>query len=263
MRYHRELRPSHQLLQIKSYSALAASKLERLESDVFQAGDYKWKMIVYLVGNSEVNKDRHISLKMINAQNRLKRFYSARTEWGFSELLSMDAFKDTSNGYLVNDCCTFGAEVFVAQCSEKRECVSTVLKPPAFGTFTWKLDNFSQIKTDFCYSESFTSGGTRWQLKVYPRGDKSGRHGFLSIFLFLDESQLSRKWYAESTLRVKNQLSILRNRVVNGAKWFSDCYTYWGSIEFMPLQELKDATKGYCVNDTVIIECQICYVIEA
>ncbi|XP_028766513.1 uncharacterized protein LOC114724340 [Neltuma alba] len=299
IRYHRELPPSQHLLQINSYSSLSASKLdEQLKSGVFESGGYNWRMIVYLRGHSEANKDKYISLYLAVAetqddelpvgwevwvnfnlfvhdqtndkylvvqgsQNRLKRFCSAKSEWGFDEFLSMDSFKDTKNGYLVDDSCTFGAEVFVAKCSGKRECVSTVLKPPSYETYIWKLENFSQIKTDFCYSESFTAGGTKWKLKFYPKGDKGGRNGFVSIFLVLDETQISEKWYAESTLRVRNQLSTLRNRVANGGKWFRYWFSYWGLSEFISVQELKDTTKGFCVNDTVIIECQISLIIQA
>lgn len=210
MLYHREQRPTHYTLQIKSYSALASSKIERCESSVFEAGDYKWRLILYLHGNSEVNKDGHISLYLgipeaqiaeqpfgwevwahfkflvldqINdkylviqdVQSQLKRFHSAKTEWGFDELLLMDTFKDARNGYLVGDCCTFGVEVFVATCSGKGECISTLLKPPAYDSYTWKLSNFSQIDTSFCLSESFIAGGTRWKLKVYPKGDECPR----------------------------------------------------------------------------------------
>lgn len=81
----------------------------------------------------------------------------------------------------------------------------------------------------------------------------------LSLFLVLDELPSTKKCYAEFTLRVKNQLSTLRNRMVNGSKWFME-YDYWGLSHFMSLQDLKDPTKGYYVNDTVIVECQISFI---
>ncbi|KAI9096379.1 hypothetical protein K1719_026098 [Acacia pycnantha] len=302
MRYHRDIAPSQHLLLIKSYSVLAASKLKRLESDVFEACGNNWKMIVYLRGHSEANKDKHISLYLAiaerkneelpvgwevwakfklfvhdqinnkylvfqDAQNKLKRFCSSKTEWGFDEFLSMDSFKDANNGYLVNDSCTFGAEVLVSKYYGKRECVSTILKPPSYGTYTWSIEKFSRIKEDFCYSNSFTAGGIKWKLKVYPKGDKGGRNGFVSIFLVLDEMELGKKWYAEFTLRIKDPKSSFgsgnpyssSDRVYKGEGWFSDRHNYWGLSESMPVEEFK----RYCVRDTVNIECKISLIIQA
>ncbi|XP_028766512.1 uncharacterized protein LOC114724339 [Neltuma alba] len=296
IRYHRGCRPAHYMLQIQSYSVLAASKVERYESDVFQAGVYNWRMILYLHGKREANKDRHISLYLefaesqnelpvdwevwahfkffihdqINdkymviqdAQNQLERFCSDKTECGFDELLLLDAFRDPNNGFLIGDSCAFGAEIFVAECSAKRECVSTILKPPENGTYTWKLNSFSQIKAghcNFCNSESFTVGGKKWLLRVYPKGAKGCSDEYLSIFLVFNErgGMSEKRCYAEFTLRVKNQLTTLRNFTVNGEKWFSGRDNSWGSNDFMKLKDLKDTKKGYYVNDTVIIECQI------
>ncbi|XP_054789484.1 ubiquitin C-terminal hydrolase 13-like [Prosopis cineraria] len=182
MRYHREYRPAHCMLQIKSHSGLSASKLERYESDVFQTGGYRWGMILYPHGKSEVNKDGHISLYLAiadqdelpvdgevwvhfkffihdqmndkymviqDAQNHLKRFYSAKMECGFDELLSLDLFRDVNYGYLLDDSCAFGAEVFVAECTAKRECVTTVLKPPAYGTYMWKVKKLVEYVVGF------------------------------------------------------------------------------------------------------------------
>ncbi|KAL4378335.1 hypothetical protein GQ457_02G011660 [Hibiscus cannabinus] len=65
-----------------------------------------------------------------------------KTEWGIAELVSLDHFKEASNGYLVDDCCTFGVEIFVIKRTGKLERVSMVNHPPN-NTFTFKLHNYS------------------------------------------------------------------------------------------------------------------------
>lgn len=46
-----------------------------------------------------------------DANGTVRRFHELKREWGFSRLISLDTFKEASNGYLVDDSCIFGAEV--------------------------------------------------------------------------------------------------------------------------------------------------------
>uniref|UniRef100_B9MWX1 MATH domain-containing protein n=1 Tax=Populus trichocarpa TaxID=3694 RepID=B9MWX1_POPTR len=46
-----------------------------------------------------------------------QRFPKTKMEWGFIESLSHDAFRDPSNGFLVNDLCIFAVEVFAIKSS--------------------------------------------------------------------------------------------------------------------------------------------------
>ena len=83
-----------------------------------------------------------------------------KTEWGFTKFLPLDTFKDVSHGYLVNDCCLFGVEVFVHNHSSKLECVS-MTKQPANSTLTWKIENFSALDEE-SYSQEFTVADSQW-----------------------------------------------------------------------------------------------------
>lgn len=50
----------------------------------------------------------------IDSDGPVKCFYEMNTEEGlFDQLLSLETSNDASNGYLVNDCRAFGAEIFV------------------------------------------------------------------------------------------------------------------------------------------------------
>lgn len=86
-----------------------------------------------------------------------------RTEWGFDELVLLNTLNDASNGYLFEDCCVFGAEVFVIKHSGKGECIS-MMKDPLKGTYTWKIDKFSEIVNENVLFEEFVVGGHKWYL---------------------------------------------------------------------------------------------------
>jgi len=66
------------------------------------------------------------------------------TEEGFDQLLSLETSNDASNGYLVNDCHAFGAEIFVLKPTGKWELLSMV-KKPANGSLAWKIEDFSEL----------------------------------------------------------------------------------------------------------------------
>lgn len=59
-----------------------------------------------------------------------------KTEWGFDRFLRIQTLTDPSNGYIRDDFCLFGAEVFVI----KRIPIPSIL---AFG----RLKNFQPSKT--------------------------------------------------------------------------------------------------------------------
>ena len=93
-----------------------------------------------------------------------KRFHAMKSEWGFPQLLPLSTFKDATNGYLVNDCCIFGAEVFVTNCSGKVEIISFI-KEPQNSTFEWKIDNFSKKVEESITSQVFMVGERKWYVK--------------------------------------------------------------------------------------------------
>ena len=85
-----------------------------------------------------------------------------KRRWGFPQLLALGTFKDPSNGYLVDDSCVFGAEIFVIKHSGKWESLSMIKSPhTSKSTFTWKIENFSKID-QYSYSKAFTVGQREW-----------------------------------------------------------------------------------------------------
>ncbi|KAJ4721912.1 Ubiquitin carboxyl-terminal hydrolase 12 [Melia azedarach] len=109
----------------------------KYESGEFEAGKYKWKLVLYPKGNKskKVTKD-HISLYLAisntsslgfgwevyavfrlflldqnndqflilqDALGKERRFHGLKLEWGFDQFIPHKVFKDEANGYLVED----------------------------------------------------------------------------------------------------------------------------------------------------------------
>ncbi|XP_021808276.1 ubiquitin carboxyl-terminal hydrolase 12-like, partial [Prunus avium] len=148
--------PTHYTIKIQSLSLLSVHSLEKYESGVFEAGGYKWKLVFYPNGNKSRNVKEHISLYLVLAganapqtrwevhdafrlflldqntgkvlEKNERHFQGMKLDWGFDQFLSLKAFTDTSNGFLMADACVFGAEVFVRKEKStcKGECLSMI-----------------------------------------------------------------------------------------------------------------------------------------
>ena len=91
----------------------------------------------------------------------VRRFHDIKTEWGFHKFLDLKSFEDFSQGYLVNDCCVFGAELFVHERNAKREFL-TMIREPLNRTMTWKIENFLSLDKVTYYSRIFQVGDVKW-----------------------------------------------------------------------------------------------------
>ncbi|KAJ7950840.1 Ubiquitin carboxyl-terminal hydrolase [Quillaja saponaria] len=273
-RFIRDRRPAHYLLKIQSYSLLFNdTEVENYESGVFDAGGYKWRLALYRSGKKVKNESKqdndHISLHLIIEEvdtlsldtiEEERRFSAMKTEWGIAEFLSLNTLKDASNGYLVDDCCVFGAEVSVVQCTGKGECHSMIeLEGPINSTYTWRIQDFAAVDKDTNVdSEKFTVGGRKWKLEIYPKGYSTQKSKSVSIFLHLDDLeslQQKRKLYAEYKFCIKDQLRN-NHHEKKASNRFSATSNNWGFPSFISLVSLKDASKGYIMSGTLIVEVQ-------
>ncbi|KAL7206343.1 hypothetical protein ACSBR2_019118 [Camellia fascicularis] len=308
LRLLRDVSPAHYILKMESFSLFLNSKIENYESGVFEAGGYKWKLSLYPKGNMKRDVNGHISLYLAIADTKtlplgwevkvnfklfvfdhirdkylaiedfggeIKRFHRMKTDWGFDKLLSLDSFTDASNGYLLDDCCVFGAEVFVINYYGKGESVSMlkdavnngyVWKISKFSAMdkefliTWKINNFSANEKETLYSEKVVFGENLWGLWIFPKGYASAKGKRLSLYLQVSGWETipsARKLSAEFKLRIRDQL--------NGNHFESEVLTYsysslstiWGCLEFLALNDLNNASKGFMLNDAVIVEADI------
>lgn len=94
----------------------------------------------------------------------------AKKESGYDRLLSLGTFNSATNGYLIDDSCASGVEVYRAKYNGKGEGFK-MIKDPKEITFDWKIPKFSTICKDRLDSEEFTDGdgNYKWLVKkVYP-----------------------------------------------------------------------------------------------
>ncbi|XP_022146380.1 probable inactive serine/threonine-protein kinase fnkC [Momordica charantia] len=257
----RDEKPLHYTLQIQSFSllkaALASSNRDRYESQIFNAGGYKWKLAVYPNGDVKRNGADHISLYLVKADDdinpcshgKVRRFHAMKAEWGFEKLISLDTFNDSSNGFVVGDCCGFGVDVVVMKCDGKGEVVSFI-KEPKSHKYTWKTKNFSQLDKKFYESDPFTVEGYRWKLWLYPKGSSKAKTGFLSLYL-------SYNSYEE--IPQGSQVYVEYEDSHNC--WFGfggvESGRGWGHPNFLSLRDLNEPTEGFIVDDTIIVEVKI------
>jgi hypothetical protein len=68
---------------------------------------------------------------------------------------------DTTLTSALTTTCAFGVEVFVIKCTGKGESLSMINEPQS-NVFTWRIDNFTDMKNEYYYSEHFTVEGQRW-----------------------------------------------------------------------------------------------------
>ncbi|KAL5794955.1 hypothetical protein ACOSP7_003549 [Xanthoceras sorbifolium] len=285
LREERDFQPAHFILKIESYSSLLDEE-ERYETGVFDVGGYKWKLILYPHGNKTC-KD-HISLYLLidesncfpndkwtvcvnfklfvlnqktmkyltiqDAKRTVRYFDKLRIEQGWGQFISLDEFNDPCNGYLVNDCCVFGAEILVFQPPSGIEETITMVKELDNRTYTWSIKNFSNLENDL-YSDEFTVGGRKWKLELCPKGYKTGKGKSLSLFLYLADWEIvepKRKLYAKYKLRVLNHSHV--RTVEKSVSHCFDSKVGWGYQDFMPLKDINERFSGYLNDDTLIVE---------
>ncbi|XVF79799.1 hypothetical protein PTKIN_Ptkin15bG0018600 [Pterospermum kingtungense] len=294
IRVTRDLPPAHYLFRINSFSLFAEyESIEKYESGVFGAGGYKWRLLLYPNGNKKSSGEDFISLYLqiedtktlpsgwqINVNFKLfvfdqirdkyltieeagavKRFHQMKTKWGFDQLILLECFKDASNGYLVDDSCVFGAEVLVIEHISTWDDMSILKLPPVDNCISFKIENFSKLDKECYESPLQTVAGYKWKLNVYPYGD--GRvKGDDALSLFLEYSTEAsgvppkRSLYVKYKIRLMDQISSKHHERSIDSSFEEDSLS-WGFIKFLSLENLRDASKGFLVEDAFIVEAEI------
>ncbi|CAK9866222.1 unnamed protein product [Sphagnum jensenii] len=143
----------------------------------------------------------------------------------------------------------------------QEETVSTVENHPAddtqTGKFTWTLEHFSKINLRKNYSESFTVGGYKWRVLLFPKGNNVDH---LSIYLDVaDSASLPYGWnrFAHFSLAIVNQYDHKLTVKKDTQHQFNARESDWGFTSFMALQEFYDPTRGFLVNDTLVLEADV------
>ncbi|XP_018720793.2 uncharacterized protein LOC104424642 isoform X2 [Eucalyptus grandis] len=220
----RDVAPADYVLTIKSFSSFAKNNIEKHESDEFEVGGYKWKLIIYPQGDKSQEGKDHISVylavlgmsppqhggpihvavrfslrdqfhnKYFTEQGRVMRVHALKAEWGIPRYMPLETFTDKSKG-------------------------------------------LSSLGDTCLYSDAFTSGDYKWKVLLYPRGDSACRGENLSVFLSLvdsDKLASGQKVNVEYGIRLKRQCKEVQSK--DATSWFSSSASEWGWPSFMPLK---------------------------
>ncbi|KAH0656092.1 hypothetical protein KY285_030974 [Solanum tuberosum] len=176
----------------------------------------------------------------LSARGKMRRFQSIKSFWGLAKFISHNTFKEASNGYLVDDKCVLGAEIFVVQRQTIGECLSMVKSTDSFKC-EWKICNFSNLGEEW-FIEEFNVDDYKWKLWLFPKGNGNSKGCDISIFL----KSVDAKDF-DHHQKVK----------ANYCSWFSTTTPSLGFPGFMPLTQLHDQNKGYIVNDRLVVKVEL------
>ncbi|KAK7268874.1 hypothetical protein RIF29_21583 [Crotalaria pallida] len=285
--------PTHYVVKIQSFSLLTKNSIERYESGEFEAGGYKWKLVLYPSGNKKKNVKDYVSLYLAldeasslqpgweiyvnfrlflhdqnkdnylvvqDAPGKEMRFHKLKVEWGFDQFISLKEFNDGSKGYMVDDICAFGAEVFV--CKErsigKGESLMMVKDTTTY-KHVWEVTNFPKLDSECCESKPFNAGNYTWKIKLYPKGKDVGLGNYLSLYLALaDPTTLPQgsKIYAQIVLRILDQKQG-KHHFGKANYWFSTSSFENGAAKFIVLSNFTSQNLGYLVKDNCTVEAEV------
>ncbi|KAJ0510851.1 putative ubiquitinyl hydrolase 1 [Helianthus annuus] len=287
-----EAPPAHYILNIQQFSSLTKHNVERYESNEFEAGGYKWKLVIHPNGNKSkkvgefmsvylamadttslapgwevygafkiflLDQNNDTYLKLEDERINGRRFHRLRTEWGFDQFISLEEFGDSNNGYLLGDNCVFGAEVYVHKERSKGKTESlSMVKDAVIYKRTWRISNYTKVIADCESSNVFNIGDHKWKLQLYPNG-KGGIGGYISLKLALAEPEKlpSRtKILAEFTLRMVDQLDS-RHYSGKASYWFSASNPEWGWQRFITHGTFFQTNRGLLLKDVCCIEAEV------
>eukprot|EP00698_Gefionella_okellyi_P007115 TRINITY_DN1732_c0_g1_i1.p1 TRINITY_DN1732_c0_g1~~TRINITY_DN1732_c0_g1_i1.p1 ORF type:complete len:1089 (+),score=265.99 TRINITY_DN1732_c0_g1_i1:85-3351(+) len=127
------------------------------------------------------------------------------------------------------------------------------------GSYTWVLTNVSKLAEPRYYSPPFKAGPYDWNVLVLPpTRDKP----YLGVFVAVEESKtLPVGWRrcCEFQVRVPNALDPAEDKTNKSRHRFTQYTDTWGWRTLLEQADLKDGF-GFCVNDTITIECQVNYI---
>ncbi|CAE6016076.1 unnamed protein product [Arabidopsis arenosa] len=242
----RDRPPSSYSMKMESFNTLLKSaNAQGYESRPFSVGGYNW-----CVGKFIQDTD-------------VWKFNIFKTMWGFSQVLTVDTFKNPTNGYLYDgDHCEFGVDVTIPPLYEKSELFS-VIENFHNPRFTWTIQRFSMLLKDIYLSDMFSIGGRNWNIQVNPNGHATGEGKALSMYLGLNVNEKFKpyeKIYVRAKLRVLNQRN-LNNLERPLDNWFIGPEYgnehAWGYHEFISFSDLRDSSKGFVVNDVLKVQVEM------
>ncbi|GER30569.1 ubiquitin carboxyl-terminal hydrolase [Striga asiatica] len=123
----------------------------------------------------------------------------------------------------------------------------------------WKIDNFSKLNVKKLFSQTCSIAGYKWRIFVYPKGNKAD--GYLSLYIdVIDEPTAPFGWFVEAdiTFVLVDQFDQKKSVDRETKGTFKHGQVSWGYPTFISHDKLHDQTRGYIVDDTCLIEVELC-----
>uniref|UniRef100_M0ZJ52 Nucleic acid binding protein n=1 Tax=Solanum tuberosum TaxID=4113 RepID=M0ZJ52_SOLTU len=202
-----------------------------------------------------------MNLRLVVINGKMRHFQPIKSIWGLAKFISHNTFKEASNGYLVDDKCVLGAEIFIVQRQAIGECLSMVKSTDSFKR-EWKICNFSKLGENWV-SEEFTVGGYKWKLSLYPKGNANNKGCDISIFLKsvdakdFDHHEKVKAVNAIFTFFVFNQLRDNYLSARGKMRRFQSIKSFWGLAKFISHNTFKETSNGYFVDDKCVVGAEI------
>ncbi|XP_010553864.1 PREDICTED: probable inactive serine/threonine-protein kinase fnkC [Tarenaya hassleriana] len=284
-RFFRDRPPISYCMTVKSCSTLLATpKVDKVESRPFSVGGYNWTFSIKPNGSNDggntwisayvriVNQTSDVYADIAftvyskaydqywtSLDPKTRRFNTIRTEWGNAKFISHTDFKDTDKGYLFDrDECVFGVDVLVSPVFKEWEVLS--IDKRFFSPYSWKIPKYSTSTEEYLDSPEFPNAGRNWSLKLYPTGASEGKGNSLSLFLTLGNNETLQPYeriYVQGKLRVLNKNPHGEHAEKQINVWFNRPGESWGHRKFMSLADVRNASKGYIVGDTIEVQVQV------
>ncbi|CAO2842826.1 unnamed protein product [Amaranthus hypochondriacus] len=289
----RSRKPSHFIFEIESYAeikkALLDANLDVFETPQFSVGGVDWALRIYPNGKSKVG-EQHVSLYLTRKKDPANRpsevtvtikffiqdqisgeylviedlgersFDVRAREWGIPKVIKTEDFNKESNGFIFEDRCTFGAEVYITSGEPKYSNISVVKNIPKriyYVRFDLPLPRSETMESDI-FTTKFDGEDYKWRLVLYRDGYEAGSSTHHSLYMkLLDKNNLS----GGKSMLVNFNLRILNN--ATGAYEFGttavlDWYNYdkdsAGYPTFMSRGRLFSPVHGYVQDNNAYVE---------
>ncbi|XP_010512014.1 PREDICTED: uncharacterized protein LOC104788033 isoform X2 [Camelina sativa] len=266
--------PSSYSLKIQNFSQLensTASSDHKYQSRFFSSGDPKGNVkdngSGFISMYVEVDSTSLVSTPPTEVFAKLRFFvYNKKINKYFTiqdvEVKRFNALKLVW-GLLKGGQCEFGIDVIVPPPLTNWEIVSFDEKLLSYPKFSWTVKNFSELREEIYTSNSFPMGGRKWVLKVYPKGRSRADGKYLSVFLYLADSEILKpdeKIFMQGIVRLRNPFG--SNHLAHQIScWHEEKKNGWGWDNFVRLAELKQTYLDK--EDTLKFETEFKVVSEA
>ncbi|GAB4852785.1 hypothetical protein Ancab_016993 [Ancistrocladus abbreviatus] len=255
----RATQPMHLTFEVEAYKELVELyerfEYESIISTQFPAGGHSWALVIYpkgkgvhdhislyvkLLDKIRGGKCVHASFKFFVLNNetekyitiqdvRTRSFNAGHREWGISKAISAKDFFDKSKGLLVNDSCTFGVEFYVVDRTLIRNSRLSMMEKQTYRSYTWPIYDLSTIRPSLFSPQFKIEDRSCWREEAI---------------------------YVDVQLKLKDQLTG-EDHEKNVGIWFDSEKDREGLDDFLELAELNNPTKGYRLDDRVMIEAAI------